>query len=80
MLLDPNLKWNLHIDQMCSRISKLILLLSRLRHTINLANLKFVYNALILPIFYYGDIIYGTASSKYTDLLQKLQNRACRII
>ena len=80
MLLDPNLKWNLHIDQMCTRISKLIRLLSRLRHTINLANLKIVYNALILPIFDYGDIIYGTASFKYTALLQKLQNRACRII
>ena len=42
--------------------------------------MKIVYNALILPIFYYGDIIYGTASFKYTALLQKLQNRACRII
>ena len=80
MLLDPNFKWNLHIDQMCTRISKLIRLLSRLRHTINLANLKIVYNTLILPILDYGDIVYGNASFKYTDLLQKLQNRACRII
>ena len=80
MLLDPSLKWNLHIDKICTRISKLVRLLSRLRHTINSSNLKIVYNALILPIFDYGDVLYGTASSKYIDSLQKLQNRACRII
>ena len=80
MLLDPNLRWNLHIENMCTRISKLVRLLSRLRYTINFSNLKIVYNAIILPIFDYGDVIYGTASAKYTESLQKLQNRACRTI
>ena len=80
LVLDPSLKWNLHIEQMCIRISKLVRLLSRLRHTINLSNLKIVYNSIILPIFDYGDILYGTACAKYTESLQKLQNRACRII
>ena len=65
---------------MCSRISKLIGLLARLSHSINFPNLKIIYNALILPIFDYGDLIYSTACVKHTTRLQKLQNRACRIL
>ena len=80
MLLDPSLKWNLHIDKICARISNLVRLLSRLRHTLTLSNLKIVYSATILPIFDYGDVLYGTATAKLTDSLQKLQNRAGRII
>ena len=80
MLLDPCLKWNLHIDDMCSKISRLVRLLARLRHTIDLSHLKIVYNGIILPIFDYGDVVYGTTCTKYTNSLQKLQNRACRII
>ena len=80
MILDCNLKWNLHIEKMITRISKLIRLLSRLRYTLNLSNMKIVYNAIILPIFDYGDILYGNAATKYTNQLQKLQNRAFRIL
>ena len=65
---------------MITRISKLTRLLSRLRYTLNLSNMKIVYNAIILPIFDYGDILYGNAATKYTDQLQKLQNRAFRIL
>lgn len=80
MILDPNLKWNLHIDHMSNRISKLVRMLSRLRHTLNISNMKIVYNAIILPIFDYGDVLYGSGAAKYTDSLQKLQNRAFRIL
>ena len=80
MILDPNLKWNLHIDHMFNRISKLIRMLSRLRHTLSLSDIKIVYNAIIMPIFDYGDVLYGSGAAKYTDSLQKLQNRAFRII
>ena len=60
MVLDPCLKWDLHIDQMCIRISKLIRLLSRLRYTVNLTNMKLIYNAIILHIFDYGDSLYDS--------------------
>ena len=39
-----------------------------------------VYNSIILPLFDYADIVYDSTSKKYTDRLQKLQNRAGRII
>ena len=80
MILDPNLKWNLHIDHMLIRIGKLVRLLSRLRYTLNIDNMKIIYNAIILPIFDYGDILYGSAAAKYTDSLQKAQNRAFRFL
>ena len=39
-----------------------------------------MYKALILPYFDYGDIIYSSACNKYVEQLQKVQNRAARII
>ena len=80
MHLDTKLKWDFHIDEMCRKISKVISFLARLRHFISESNLKMVYNSIILPLFDYADIVYDSASKKHTDRLQKLQNRAGRII
>ena len=78
--LDSKLKWNIHIDEMCTKISKVVSFLARLRHFISESNLKIVYNSIILPLFDYADIVYDSASKKYTDRLQKIQNRAGHLI
>ena len=39
-----------------------------------------MYSSIILPLFDYADIVYDSASKKYTERLQKIQNRAGRII
>ena len=54
--------------------------MARLRYYVTESNLKLVYNSIILPLFDYADVVYDSASKKYINQLQKLQNRAGRII
>ena len=54
--------------------------LGRLRSTLNESILQLVYNAVVLPHFDYRDVLYGSACKYVTERLQKLQNRAGRLI
>ena len=80
VLIDQEFKWNAHIENLCTRTSKLVNFLGRLRVFINECNLKLIYRTIILPLFDYADVVFDSSSQKYTDQLQKLQNRAGRII
>ena len=78
--IDNELKWDVHIENMCQKLSKLIGFLGRLRHVINESSLNTIYKTVILPHFDYGDVVWQSASKNSLFSLQKLQNRAGRII
>ena len=78
--IDNELKWDVHIENMCQKLSKLIGFLGRLRHVINESSLNTIYKTVILPHFDYGDVVWQSASKSSLFSLQKLQNRAGRII
>ena len=80
MICDENLNWNYHIENMLQKIGKMVGFLGRLRRSLSESILNTIYRSLILPLFDYGDVIYSSSFTKYTDKLQKLQNRAARII
>ena len=80
LICDETLSWNHHIETLLQKAGKMVGFLGRLRRSLNESLVNSVYKALILPYFDYGDIIYGSAYNKYVDKLQKLQNRAARII
>ena len=80
VIIDSELKWNIHIENMCKKIGKIVRFLGRLRHYVNKTNLKIIYQSVILPHFEYADNVWSSSSDKYLDRLQKLQNRAGRII
>ena len=54
-------------------------LLSRIRRYITKGQAITIYKSKVAPYFDYGDIFLMNISSKTTDKLQKLQNRALRI-
>lgn len=58
----------------------MVSILGRLRSTLNESILKLVYNAVVLPHFDYVDVVYGWACKYLTERLQKLQDRAGRLI
>ena len=80
VICDEQIKWNIHIDKMVKKIGQMVSFLGRLRSTLNESILKLLYNAVVLPHFDYGDIVYGSACKYLTERLQKLQNRAGRLI
>ena len=46
----------------------------------HLSALKTIYYSLVQPYFDYCDVVWGDCSKTRADKLQKLQNRAARII
>ena len=78
--IDQELKWNIHIENMCSKIGKMIGYLRRIKYFVNESILKMIYTSIILPHFDYADVVWQSASKKYLESLQKLQNRAGRVI
>jgi hypothetical protein len=54
--------------------------LRRIRPFISQDVAKLLFNAMVLPLLDYGDTVWANTYDKHLDRLQKLQNRAARII
>ena len=78
--IDHKLKFNLHIDYICSKISKSIGILFRLRDFVPKQCLKSIYFALIHPYIIYCLPIYGVTYDVHLHPLNVLHRRAVRII
>ena len=78
--LDEQLHWKEHTDSICSKVNKRLGLLARIRPCLTLKAAKCVYNTLIEPILCYTDTVWGELSATSSKDLQRLQNRAARIV
>lgn len=76
--VQSNVKWNNHIDLMCSRLAKGIFMLRKLRSFVDINVLKNVYFAHIQSHLRYGIIVWGNSSSIPKLLI--LQKRAMRVM
>ena len=79
MLSDKNLTWKYHIDYIASKISRVVEIISRLRHTIPLNTLIQIYRSLIFPYTYYGIAAWGQAALVYLKVFI-LQKQALRLM
>ncbi len=80
MYIDKNLKWDVDIDKIISKISAKISILRSLRKSVPIDTLTLMYNAIFLPHFDYADIIMNSASATSKFKLQSPQTRAARLI
>ena len=80
VLLDEKLSWKEHTEAVSKNVSKRLGLLSRIRKCLTLKASKCVYNAIIQPLLDYADTTWGDLSEGCGQELQRLQNRAARII
>ena len=80
VFIDSNLSWSNHIDSICSKISKSIAVLSRLKHILPRKILRSIYQTLILPHLTYCCSIWSSASKTALSKLTVLQKRAIRHI
>ena len=74
------LSWSKHVDEICKKASSAIGALKRVRPFIPTDVAVQIYNALILLHFDYCSPVWGCMSGYLRDKLQKLQNRAARVI
>ena len=77
--VDVSLKFDVHVNILTAKLAKLIGWLDRLRKTLPTSLLHVKYNYYVLPIFDYACTIWGSVNAN-TKCIQRLQNRAARII
>ncbi len=80
MWIDKNLNWNYHVDKMCSKLSRRLGILRRVKFNLPKETLYMLYNSIVLPLFDYGDVVYGNCSAITLKGLQVLQNRGARML
>ena len=78
VIIDSNLNWKYHMDNIAYKISKAICIIARLRHFVPLSTLNSIYRCLIHPYTTYGIVVWENTSKKYLDEILKLQKRALR--
>ena len=78
--IDDKLSSNKHIDKVAKKVASGIGAIKKIRDIVDKETLISVYNALINPHFDYCSEVWDTMGVGLSNRLQKLQNRAARVI
>ena len=78
--IDQILDWDVHVDHVIKKASAGLAILQRTASYFRIEVLKTVYRSLVESHFRYGNIMWGTCEENLLTKLQKMQNRAARII
>ena len=78
--LDEHLRWNEHVDGLIIEIFQALKMIRRISSFMSQNNLLIIYHSLIEQRLHYCSIVWDTLSDGLKQKLQKLQNRAARII
>ena len=79
IIIDQYLTLKSHIEYIATKNSKTIGILCRIRFYIYKPLLKILYNSLIYPYLYYGNIVWANNYPTRLDKLLKLQKKALRV-
>ena len=80
VVLDKNLNWNGHVDLITKKVKSALSALRRTKPFVTQETLIQIYNALIVPYFDYCSEVWGELNKGLAEKLQKMQDRAARII
>ena len=73
--------WQDHVSSVVNKVNQRLGVLRRVKQMLQLQSRLTLYNSLILPLFDYGDIVWGDKNnSTLMENLQILQNKAAKII
>ena len=80
IFIDENLRWQTHIDKLSKKVASGIGAIKRIRTFVPPPTLHYIYNSLIQSHFDYCNLVWGNCGKTLFDRLQKLQNRAARVL
>ena len=82
VLIDSHLSWKYHVDYIAVKISKIVGVISRLRHFVPFCTLRSIYLSLILPYMTCGLTTWGQAANAHHNKLPVLllQKGAIRLM
>ena len=80
ILIDPYLNWSHHMDSLCTKLSRAVGMLSKIRHYVNENELRSIYFAIFNSLLSYCSIVWGQSNTKNLRRVQNIQNKALRVI
>ena len=80
LMIDENISWEEHVNYISRKVAKDLGMLRRIRDLVQISTLVDIYSSIILPHFEYCSSVWDNCRKGLRDKLQKLQNRAARII
>ena len=80
VLFDEFLSFKPHVDMLCSKISKSLFCLNRVKNFVNSKSLRLLYFSMIHSVITYGINIYGCANKTTLEKLIVKQKQAIRTI
>ena len=78
--IDDNLDRGSHMEKIIKKVSSSIGATKRVRYLVPQATLQLIYQALIHPHVNYCNTVWGNCGITLTNKLQKLQNKAARVL
>ena len=80
VIVDDKLKWDLHIEKMCSKLSSICGVISKARYYLDKKSLLLIYNCLVSSKLRYGTLCWSTAPQYLINKVNVLNNRIIRYI
>ena len=82
IIIQSNLKWNLHIDDLVKRCNRKLYMLRKLKKfNLPLKDLVTIYAGYIRPILEYcAPVFHSSLTKEQSNSLEKIQRRVCKII
>ena len=78
--IDKHLTWDSHVKSITKKVVSALVMLKRIKRLVPYKNLISVYKSTIEPYFDYCSTVWNSIGSELSSKLQRLQNRAARII
>ena len=78
--IDGSLSWECHINEISKKFASGISAIKCIRYFLPFEILLNIYNFLVQPYFAFCDGVWGNCSKNLSSKLQKLQNRAARVL
>ena len=80
LLIDENLTWEDHVDALSKKIASVVGAKKRSSHCLSPTALQDVYYGLLQSHFDYCSMVWGNSGETLCEKLQRLQNRAARVL
>ena len=78
--IDEHLNWDKHVQEIASKLSKNIGIMTKLKFILPRNTLLMLYNSLILPYLTYCNIVWSNCSATRFNIVFVLQKKAIRIV
>ena len=80
MIIDKDLKWNIHIEYATKKLSTAARILCKIRHYVSRGTVLKLYHTFAHPHLKYGIIAWGKATKALIRKLDVMQNKIIQII